>query len=52
MDVDTLARPDTFVWVVPPPFVPVGDPLLENLEVFWVGHGLNLGNGGWKAILA
>jgi len=26
--------------------------LLENFEVFWVGHGLNLGNGGWKAILA
>jgi hypothetical protein len=27
-------------------------PLLENLEVFWVGHGLNLGNGSWRAILA
>jgi hypothetical protein len=26
--------------------------LNENPEVFSFGHGLNLGNGGWKAILA
>jgi hypothetical protein len=26
--------------------------LLENFEVFWVGHGLNLGVGGWKGIFA
>jgi hypothetical protein len=38
--------------IAPSPFVPSVDPLIENLEVFRVGHGLNLGNGGWKAILA
>ena len=26
--------------------------MLENLEMFWVGHGLNLGNGGWTGIFA
>jgi hypothetical protein len=26
--------------------------LLEDLEVFWVGDGLNLGNGSWREILA
>jgi hypothetical protein len=35
-----------------PPTVPGVDTLLKYLEVFWVGHGLNLGSGGWKAILA
>jgi hypothetical protein len=35
-----------------PPFVPSDDPLLENVEMFWVGHGLNLTNGGWREIFA
>jgi hypothetical protein len=30
-----------------PPFVPSVDPLLENLEVFWFGHGLNLSPRCW-----
>ena len=44
------------VWVYPriflSPFIPGARPQLENLEVFQVGHGLNLGIGGWKGILA
>jgi len=32
--------------------VPNGDPLLENLDVFWVGYGLNLDNGGSRGMLA
>jgi hypothetical protein len=35
-----------------PPTVPGVDAFLKYLEVFWVGHGLNLGNGSWKGILA
>jgi hypothetical protein len=35
-----------------PPQVPGFDPSLENLDMIWVGDGLNLSNVGWKAILA
>src|SRR5208283_4482939 len=38
--------------IVPSPPVPSADPLLENLEVFSLGHGLNLGNGGRRGIFA
>jgi hypothetical protein len=40
------------IWVLLPPSVPSYDPLLENLDVFWVGHGLNLGNDSWRGIFA
>jgi hypothetical protein len=50
--VSILSRPDMFFEVVLPPFIPSGDSLLENLEVFTVGNSLNFGNGGWTAILA
>jgi len=27
-------------------------PCATRIEVFWVGHGWNLGNGGWRGIFA
>ena len=44
------------VWVYPwtflSPFIPGARPLFENLEVFQVGHGLNLDNRVLKGIFA
>jgi hypothetical protein len=49
---ETRPRPDPFACVVLSPFVPNSDPLLENAEVLFVGHDLNLDNGVWRGILA